>query len=134
MVDDSEDDRWLMRRALQMNSRFVVVGEVGDGAEAMAYLSGQGPFENREEHPFPDVLLLDLKMPRVTGHEVLRWLQTQSFEGLFVAVISGSFLPQDVAQSLALGANAHYKKNPMQSELEEMIWAIEQLLDQYQSA
>jgi hypothetical protein len=51
-----------------------------------------------------------------------------------VAVISGSFLPQDVAQSLALGANAHYKKNAMQRELGEMIWAIEQMLDQYQSA
>jgi len=129
LVDDSEDDRWFMRRALNGNSRFSVAGEACDGEVAIAYLSGQGGYEDRGKHPFPDVVLLDLKMPRVTGHEVLSWLQTQSFKGLFVAVLSGSILPEDIARSMALGAHAHFKKNAMEGERAAMIRVLEDLLD-----
>src|SRR3974390_1629721 len=106
LADDSEDDRFFIRKAIGQNPRFVLVGEVQDGEEAIAYLSGKGNYGKRAEHPFPDVLLLDLKMPRKTGHEVLQWLQTQSFEQLRVIVVSGSVLPEDITKSTALGADA----------------------------
>ena len=134
LVDDSEDDRWFICRALDRNDRFAVIGQLGDGEAAIAYLSGRNPFHDRKQHPLPDLMLLDLKMPRVTGHEVLRWLKTQSFAQLHVAVISGSTLHEDIAESLALGAIGHYEKHALREDQEAMFKALEQLLDQRQAA
>jgi CheY-like chemotaxis protein len=129
LVDDSEDDRLFMRRAVQKTDRLKLVGEVCDGEEAIAYLEGRGEFKDREKHPFPDVMLLDLKMPRRTGHEVLMWLQMQPFDELFVAVVSGSFLQEDIARSMAYGADMHFKKTGLKAEQEAMIREIIQFLD-----
>ncbi|HZQ48582.1 MAG TPA: response regulator, partial [Verrucomicrobiae bacterium] len=71
LADDSPQDRLLMRLALQSHPRLSVVGEVSDGIETIAYLSGDGPFTDRKQYPFPDLLILDLKMPRKTGYEIL---------------------------------------------------------------
>jgi CheY-like chemotaxis protein len=130
LVDDSEHDRLFMRRAIQADPRLRIVGEVCDGQAAIEYLGGQAQFQDREKHPFPDVVLLDLKMPRKTGHEVLQWLQTQAFNDLFVAVISGSFLPEDIQRSKELGADAYFKKVAIRKELELMISEIIRLLDE----
>jgi CheY-like chemotaxis protein len=129
LVDDSVHDRLFMRLALSKNPRFNVVGELCDGEEAVSYLSGRGEFSDREKFPFPDVLLLDLKMPRKTGHEVLEWMRTQPFKELRVVVVSGSFLSADVARSRELGAHAYFKKDALAEEQEAMIAEIEQLLD-----
>lgn len=110
LVDDSEDDRLFMRLALRNHPSLVVIGEVCDGEDAISYLSGLAKFADRSAFPFPDVMLLDLKMPRRTGFEVLQWLQTQPFKDLIVIVVSGSILPQDVERSLALGAAAYHGK------------------------
>jgi len=129
LVDDSDDDRLFIRKALRKNPRFPVVGEVSDGESAISWLSGRGQFGNREKFPFPDVMFLDLKMPLVTGHEVLQWLRTQAFDGLSVVVVSGSFLPGDVERSRELGADAYFKKNALAEEQQAMIADIERLLD-----
>lgn len=130
LVDDSEDDILFIRRAIRHHPRLVIVGEVHDGEDAIHYLNGEGIFHDRVKYPFPDVVLLDLKMPRKSGHDVLRWLQQQSFENLFVAVVSGSFLPEDIERSLALGANAYYQKNALRDEQENLILSIERKLDE----
>jgi CheY-like chemotaxis protein len=129
VVDDCEDDRLFLRRAIQSCPKLYIVGELGDGEAAIAYLEGLKSFGNREKNPFPDAMLLDLKMPRKTGHEVLEWLRAQPFKDLFVAVISGSFLPEDIERSKALGANAYYKKNALKVEQEAMIREIAEMLD-----
>ena len=129
LADDSDDDRLFVRRALRKNPRFILAGEVGDGEAAIAWLSGAGEYKNREKHPFPDVLLLDLKMPRMTGHEVLAWLQTQTLPELCVVVLSGSFLPRDIAQSRALGAHAYFKKDATEEQQRAMLGDIIELLD-----
>ena len=128
LVDDSEDDRLFMRRALRNNAKLTVVGEVCDGEDAISYLDGQDAFADRVKHPFPDVLLLDLKMPRKTGFDVLRWLRTQSFKDLVVIVVSGSLLPEDIAQSLDLGAHAYHRKAALKDEQEAMFYEIENSL------
>ena len=128
LVDDSEDDRLFMRMILERSSKLVVVGEARDGQEAMDYLKGEGVFENRKTYPFPDVLLLDLKMPRKNGYDVLEWLQTQSLKNLTVVVISGSWLAEDVAKSMALGAHGYFKKTSVKEEQEGMVSGIENLL------
>ncbi|MDB6110990.1 MAG: putative response regulator, CheY [Pedosphaera sp.] len=130
LIDDSEDDRLFMRRALHQHHRLAVVGEVCDGEEAVAYLSGEGVFANRADYPFPDILLLDLKMPRKTGFEVLQWLQTQAFQDLVVIVVSGSSLREDVTKSTALGADAYLKKGALKEEYAAMVREIEASLDQ----
>jgi len=84
-------------------------------------------YSDREKYPFPDLMLLDLKMPRKTGYEVLAWLQTHAFEKLKVVVLSGSFLPEDVAKSLELGAHAYHMKSalgPGQTALIEKLEAV----------
>lgn len=129
LVDDSEADRFFMRRALKDNGKLAVVAEVEDGEAAMSYLSGKGGFSDRQKYPFPDLMLLDLKMPRATGYEVLAWLQTQSFEDLKVVVLSGSFLPEDIAKTLELGADAYHMKTVVKPEQEIMIRQIEGLLE-----
>ena len=129
LVDDSEDDRMFLRRAISRNPRLALVGEVCDGEAAIAYLEGRDAFKDREKHPFPDVMFLDLKMPRMTGHEVLEWLKTREFGKLVVVVISGSFLPQDINRSMALGANAYFKKTALKDEQEAMVRDITLLLD-----
>jgi CheY-like chemotaxis protein len=129
LVDDSEDDILFIRRAIHHHPRLIIVGEVHDGEEAISYLNGEGAFNDRNRFPFPDVVLLDLKMPRKSGHDVLRWIQEVQFKNLFVAVVSGSFLPEDIERSLALGANAYYKKNALRHEQDYLLHSIEGSLD-----
>ncbi len=126
MVDDSEDDRLFLRIALRSNPGLALVGEVSDGDEAIAYLSGAGEFADRKKFPFPDVMLLDLKMPQRTGFEVLSWLRAQALEKPVVIVVSGSLLPEDVSRSLALGAVAYHRKVMLKEERDALIREIEQ--------
>jgi CheY-like chemotaxis protein len=128
LVDDSEDDRFFMRKALEWNPHLIVIGEACDGQEVMDYLSGTAAFGDRQTHPFPDILLLDLKMPRKNGYDVLQWLKTQSFQNLTVVVVSGSWLAEDVAKSMALGAHGYFKKTVVKKEQKEMAEEIEHLL------
>ena len=120
LVDDSLDDRFFIRRFLEKSLKFVVVGEASDGQEAMDYLQGKGEF--------PDIVLLDLKMPRKNGFDVLQWIQTANLGILTMAVMSGSWLAEDITQSLTLGAHAYFKKASSKEEQEKMILDIEKLL------
>jgi len=128
LVDDSDDDRLFVRRALCKNRKFVVVGELCDGEAAIAYLAGEGEFSNREKFPFPDVIMLDLKMPKKTGHEVLEWLQAHRLGKLHTVVLSGSDLPEDITRSRNLGADAYFKKEALEEEQQAMIAEMEKLL------
>ncbi len=129
LVDDSIDDRLFMRKALERSDRLIVSGEASDGQEAIEYLKGEGPFHDRDTYPWPDILLLDLKMPRKNGFDVLQWIQSEQVNGVLAVVISGAFLEEDVARSLALGAAGYFKKTSIRSEQEEMIHQIEHLLE-----
>lgn len=133
IVDDSDDDRFFLRNAVDRLPRFTVAGEVRDGDEAIAYLAGQGEFGDRAKHPLPDLMLLDLKMPRKTGFDVLRWLRTQSFPRLTVVVLSGSPLHEDVGASLALGAHGYWTKTAELPRQKLIAEEIEELLDRRRS-
>lgn len=128
LVDDSEDDRFFMRRALHRNPKLTVSWEAHDGVEALAYLKGQDQFKDRKKYPLPDLLMVDLKMPRKTGYDLLQWLQSQPFPQMMVAVISGSFLPEDIDRCFSLGVHAYYKKSAIKEEQEVMLREIEEAL------
>src|SRR6185436_1684427 len=77
LAEDREDDVLLVRKAFERGAINNPLQVARDGEEAMAYLSGEGNYSNRAEYPLPDLLLLDLKMPRVDGFDVIRWIRRQ---------------------------------------------------------
>lgn len=116
LVDDNPDDVLLIRRAFHKANLLHPIHVAADGDEAVAYLSGQGGFADRSQHPLPVLVLLDLKLPKRSGHEVLEWLRAQ--EGLRripVAILTSSQEPVDVKRAYDLGANAYLLK-PLEFE------------------
>jgi CheY-like chemotaxis protein len=110
IADDDESDIFFLRQALSEVDSGIRVHDVVDGQEAIAYLAGEGPYRDRNRHPLPTHLFLDLKMPRRTGLEVLRWVRGRpEFAKISVAILSGSQLAQDQGQVAALGAEYFVK-------------------------
>jgi CheY-like chemotaxis protein len=128
MADDSEGDRILFKNALRRAEKLQLIGEATDGTQVVAYLKGQGAYANRQEFPLPDLLLLDLKMPRKDGFEVLEWLKTQSFENLTVVVLTDSMQPEHIKRALDLGADLFQVKPIANHDREAMILALESYL------
>lgn len=111
LAEDREDDILLIRRSFAKAFITNPLQVVKDGDELIAYLEGEGKFANRDEYPLPDLLLLDLKMPRRDGFEVLRWLREHpSLRGLPVVVLTSSDNMRDVNLAYQLGANSFLVK------------------------
>jgi len=111
IVEDREDDIFLMRRAFDKAFLTNPVQVVRSGEEAVAYLSGEGKYANRAEYPLPVLILLDLKMPGMDGFEVLTWIrQRDGIRGLPVVVLTSSSEIRDVNRAYALGANSFFVK------------------------
>ena len=128
MVDDSEDDCLLIKVAIGKAERLRFIGSISDGEELVSYLTGKEQYADRQRYPLPDMLLLDLKMPRKNGFEVLEWLQSQPFENMTVVVLSGSDQAEDVQKSLDLGAHYYEVKRPDLQKRSELIKLLEQYL------
>jgi CheY-like chemotaxis protein len=111
LADDSDDDIRLIRRAFQKANILNPLQVVRNGDEALAYLQGDGEYANRAEYPLPSLLLLDLKMPRRNGFEVLSWVRAQpGLSGLRIVVLTGSDEMRDVNLAYQLGANSFLVK------------------------
>src|SRR6266566_4224032 len=111
LVEDRQDDVMLVLRSFDKAGIKNPIQIVRDGEEAIAYLSGSSKFSNRDDHPLPELVLLDLKMPKLDGFEVLRWIRThpQCF-GLRVVVLASSENIRDVNLAYSLGANSFLVK------------------------
>jgi CheY-like chemotaxis protein len=111
LVEDSESDVILIRRAFQKGNIVNPLQVVTNGDDAIAYLKGEGTFANRAEFPLPDLVLLDLKLPGRDGFEVLRWIRQQpELKALRVVVLTSSDRIQDVNLAYQLGANSFLVK------------------------
>jgi len=125
LVEDNEDDVFLMRRALKDAQIANPLFYVEDGEQAISYLSGAGPFSDREKFPMPAVVFLDLKLPLKSGHEVLEWVRKQKeFDSLILIVLTSSNEPSDLKKSYALGANSYLVKPPTPEKLHELAEAF----------
>ncbi len=111
LVEDRDDDIELIRKGLRRGKVKNPIQVVRDGEDAIAYLSGEGKFANRDEFPLPALVLLDLKLPKVDGFEVLRWVRNQTgLKGLRVIVLTSSQEIRDVNKAYDLGANSFLVK------------------------
>lgn len=111
LVEDSDDDALLINRAFSkarvVNPLQVVTG----GDQAIAYLKGEGMFQNREEFPLPELVLLDLVMPGVDGFEVLKWIRSQpNLKAMRVVVLTASSDLPSVTRAYEMGANSFLVK------------------------
>jgi len=105
-VDDSPNDRLLVEMGCKRAQVSFLLKTVESGVEAIRYLSGEGRFADRVEHPLPDMIFLDLKMPEMDGFQVLRWIRSHPATCVTpVAVYSASFIPEDIAKGYSDGAN-----------------------------
>lgn len=125
LVEDNEDDVFLMKRALKTAQISNPLHIVEDGQQAVDYLAGAGKFADREQHPFPAVVFLDLKLPMKDGLEVLRWIRSQEkFENLVVLVLTSSNEPSDLKRAYSLGANSYLVKPPTAAQLVDLAKAF----------
>lgn len=121
-VEDSADDIALLKLASRKCGVPFELQCAEDGERAMAYLSGSGSYANREEYPFPDLVLLDLKMPRLDGFEVLQWIRSNpDTQALPVVVLAGSAFRADCRRAIELGANSYATKPVKFNELEVLV-------------
>jgi len=111
LAEDNEDHVLLIRRAFRQARVMNPFHVVHNGEEVLNYLKGAGVYANRAEYPLPDLLLLDLKMPRKNGFEVLEWIRSQdSLRAMRVVVLTTSSELQDVNRAYQLGANSFLVK------------------------
>jgi CheY-like chemotaxis protein len=111
LAEDDENDVFFIQRAFQQAKIENPIHVVRDGQEAVEYLSGEGKFSDRRIFPLPHLLLLDLKMPRMTGLDVLHWMHEHpDFKCLPVVVLSSSAHQIDVERAYELGANGFVVK------------------------
>jgi CheY-like chemotaxis protein len=111
VAEDSEGDAFVLQRAFEKAQIDAELHFVADGQDAVDYLSGVGSFTDRNVHPMPRLLLLDLRMPRLSGFDVLHWLQKHpTLKRLPVTVFSSSNIDKDVDRAYDLGANSYIVK------------------------
>src|SRR3954462_7072870 len=111
LAEDNDDDVFLLKRAFANAEIRNPLYVAHDGQEAIDYLPGVGNFVNRTEFPLPSLVILDLKMPKRSGMEVLQWVRTQPvLHCLPVIIFSSSAHRHDVERAYRLGANAVVSK------------------------
>jgi CheY-like chemotaxis protein len=130
-VDDNEDDRFLLRKACAEKTAIFNLQSVTDGKEAQGYLQGAGVYGDRSRFPFPDFVLLDLKMAPPDGFSILRWIRERpEFKGLIVCIHTSSFQYEDIERTYALGANCFLTKSASYEKLLVVVAAIAQAISQ----
>jgi two-component system response regulator len=125
LVEDNPDDELLTLRALRKNNVLNEVVVARDGVEALDYLFGTGEYAGRDTSVTPQLILLDLKLPKIDGLEVLRRLRADERTRLLpVVILTSSREQQDMLDGYGLGANSYVLK-PV--NFEQFVQAIEQL-------
>ncbi len=125
LVEDNPDDEILTIRALKKSNILNEVMVVRDGVEALDYLFGTGPYAGKDSNPLPQLILLDLKLPKVNGLEVLERVRTHERTRLLpVVILTTSDQERDLVDSYRLGANSYIRK-PV--DFNQFVEAVKQL-------
>jgi CheY-like chemotaxis protein len=122
LVEDEENDAMLVKMAFKKNNIQNPVQWAHDGLEAIAYLNGEGVYADRARHPFPEVLILDLKMPRMNGLELLTWIREHpEFRVIPTIIMTSSRQDPDIEKAYSLGANTYMLKPSSFEELARLV-------------
>ena len=111
VAEDDDNDVFFLERAFKQSQIVNPIQRAKDGEEAVAYLRGDAPYNDREQHPLPQLMLLDLKMPRKNGFEVITWIRLQpGLKRLPIVVLTSSKEDPDINRAYELGANTYLVK------------------------
>jgi CheY-like chemotaxis protein len=122
LAEDDDNDVLLIKRAFQKSRVANAIEVVSDGEGAVNYLSGEGIYGDRARYPFPVAMLLDLKLPRKSGLEVLAWVRQQpEIRRLPIIVLTSSRESSDIRHAYDLGVNSYLVKPFTPLELTEML-------------
>ncbi|VAX13812.1 response regulator receiver protein [hydrothermal vent metagenome] len=125
LIEDNPDDEALTLRALKKNRISNHIDIARDGAEALDYLFAQGKYKHLENQALPQLILLDLKLPKINGHEVLKTLRNNDRTRYVpVVILTSSSEESDIVSSYDNGANSYIRK-PV--DFEQFIEAVGQL-------
>jgi CheY-like chemotaxis protein len=122
IVEDNEDDLFAVTRALKKARISNPVRVVTDGREAVDYLSGAGKFSDRAEFPIPFLIFMDLKLPGLTGFQVMEWIRDQyHLSSIAVVVLTSSDELRDHQRAQALGVRSYLVKPPTVEDLKAAV-------------
>ncbi|HKP35541.1 MAG TPA: response regulator [Pyrinomonadaceae bacterium] len=122
LVEDSQFDVELLRHAFRKAGLSRAMQIVRDGVDAMSYLLGIGEYIDRQKHPAPNILIIDLNMPRFNGLELLTWLRTQpDLQHLLVVVLTGTGRQHDIDIAYRMGAKSYLVKPTEAEEFQSLI-------------
>jgi len=128
VVEDDPNDALLLQRAFRKAGIPGLDLVLPDGQEAMAYLGGQGGYHDRNAFPLPSHLILDLKLPRVSGMELLTWIRDSlDHRRLRVAILSSSGEPTDQIRARELGVDGYFIKPNRSADLLMVVRDLAQL-------
>jgi two-component system response regulator len=124
-VEDREEDVFLLRYAFKRAGIENPIQVAVDGQQAVDYLSGKDAYSDRLQFPLPQLVLLDLQLPHLTGLQVLEWIRQQpALKSLIVIVLSSSIHEGDIRRAYELGANAFLVKPSSTDTLADMSVAL----------
>ena len=124
-VEDDPNDVFFLKHAMAKAGVANPIQIVNDGREAIDYLKGVRKYADREQFPLPSLVLLDLKLPKLSGLDVLKWIRQQpAIQTLPVTILSSSNRPEDLRTAYARGANSYLVKPPNTDGLVEMVVSV----------
>jgi len=125
VAEDMDGDYFMLRKAFMRTNLPHSLHRVRDGLELLAYITGQPPYGNREQWPVPDLIILDILLPKLKGFESLEYLKKEIKVRIPVVILSGSMIAPERQKALQLGA-AHYFVKPVTfEEMSELVKTIQ---------
>lgn len=126
LIEDEASDATLLRRGFEKAAVRNPIAHLRDGDEALAYLAGVGQYNDRTKYPLPVLILLDLKLPGMTGLQLLQWLRTQKeIRRIPVVVLTMDDSASTVNAAYDLGANSYLVKPGDPEEIGKIVDAIQ---------
>ena len=123
LVEDDPNDAMLIRMAFERTAGEMGFIHLTEGDAAIKYLAGESPYDTRAQSPAPTMMLLDIKLPRRSGFEVLTWARTQPapINRLPILMLTSSVQKSDVERAFDLGASAYIRKPSKTKQLSELV-------------